>query len=141
MLRHVGNLPVRDKHFIIRSDDACAELLLVSAAMDLLRKNGSARTTAGSRKIMVTITNEVAGFTKAEKEKPYQGKGLFRNILQALQKSRQHAARRVIINYAHLLPEGIKPVDLLPFISSDCTQSGDGEAHGLGNPSTISPRS
>jgi len=106
-----------------------------------LRKNGSARTTAGSRKIMVTITNEVAGFTKAEKEKPYQGKGLFRNILQALQKSRQHAARRVIINYAHLLPEGIKPVDLLPFISSDCTQSGDGEAHGLGNPSTISPRS
>ena len=70
---------------------------------------------------MVTVTNDVADFVDVAAEISSQRKGLLKHILHALHKSKELTARRVIIKYAHLLPEGVKPADILPFISSDQT--------------------
>jgi hypothetical protein len=43
--------------------------------------------------------------------------------LRSLQQSRIHEARRAIVRYAHLLPEGQKAADVLRFIAADQTDS------------------
>jgi hypothetical protein len=48
-----------------------------------------------------------------------QRKGQFVRILRSLQQSRMHEAHRVIVKYAHLLPEGQNAADVLPFIAAD----------------------
>ena len=70
---------------------------------------------------MVTVTNDAAAFVDVAEEIPSQHNGLLKHILHALHKSKELTARRVIIKYADLLPEGVKPADILPFISSDQT--------------------
>jgi hypothetical protein len=69
--------------------------------------------------IMHTTTYCVAGFAKAATENAPQRKGLFVRILHSLQQSRIHEARRVIVKYAHLLPEGQKAANVLPFVAAD----------------------
>jgi hypothetical protein len=68
---------------------------------------------------MNATTYDVAGFTNAATENAPQRKGLFGHILHSLQQSRIHHARRVIVTYSHLLPEGQKAADVLPFIAAD----------------------
>jgi hypothetical protein len=68
---------------------------------------------------MPTTVYDVAGLANAATENAQQRIGLFVHILRALQKSRIRDARRVIENYAHLLPDGQKAADVLPFIASD----------------------
>jgi hypothetical protein len=82
---------------------------------------------------MATVTSDIAGLAKAEAENSPQRKGLLIRILHALQASRSREARRVIIKYAHLLPDGVKPADILPFIASDQIHLGDAVARSLGN--------
>jgi hypothetical protein len=61
---------------------------------------------------------DVAGIAKAATEHAQQRNGLFVRILRSLQQSRMREARRVIARYAHLLPEGQKASDVLPFIAA-----------------------
>ena len=82
---------------------------------------------------MVNITSDVAGLANAAAENRSQRKGLLMRILHALQAVRAREARRVIIKYAHLLPDGVKPADILPFIASGQTHLGDAVARSLGN--------
>lgn len=51
-----------------------------------------------------------------------QCKAFFMLVVRALQESRAHEARRVIDNYAHLLPENVKPPDIPPSIAVDRSQ-------------------
>jgi hypothetical protein len=67
----------------------------------------------------MTTTYDVAGFANAATEKTSKRKSLFVRILHAVQQSRMEHARRVIAMYAHLLPEGQKASDVLPFIAAD----------------------
>ena len=55
----------------------------------------------------------------AATENATQRKGLFVGILHSLQQSRMHEARRVIVKFAHLLPEGQNAADVLSFIAAD----------------------
>ena len=70
---------------------------------------------------MVTVTNDATAFVDVAAVVPSQRKGLLKHILHALHKSQECTARRAIIKYADLLPEGVKPADVMPFISSDQT--------------------
>jgi len=74
---------------------------------------------------MVTVTSDVAGLANGEAENASQRKGLFMQILRSLRETQVHNARRMIVMYAHLLPEGVKPADVLPFIAADQVYSGD----------------
>jgi hypothetical protein len=82
---------------------------------------------------LVNITSDVAGLANAAAENRSQRMGLHIRILHALQAARMCEARRVIIKYAHLLPDGAKPADILPFIASDQTHLSDAVARSLGN--------
>ena len=62
----------------------------------------------------ITFTDQAAVTENAP-----QRIGPFVRILRSLQQSRMHEARRVIVNYAHLLPEGQNAADVLPFIAAD----------------------
>lgn len=68
---------------------------------------------------MVTVTSDAAALANFTVENGSPREGFFRPIWRALQKSRAHEARRVIVTYAHLLPEGMKPVEVLTFITAD----------------------
>jgi len=65
---------------------------------------------------MDAATYDVASFANAATENAPQRNGLFGRILRSLQQARMHQARRVIVKYAHLLPEGQKAADVMPFI-------------------------
>jgi hypothetical protein len=88
---------------------------------------------------MVTFTSDVAGLADAAAGNASPRKELFRHMsrllfrsaLRALRENRVRAARRVIVTYAHLLPEGVKPADVLPFIASDQVHSGNAIARSL----------
>lgn len=68
---------------------------------------------------MVTVTSDVTGLANAAAANASLPKGLFMCSLRALQISRAREARRVIVTYAHLLPEGVKPANVIPFIATD----------------------
>jgi len=68
---------------------------------------------------VVTVTYDVTGLANAAAAKASLPKGLFMCILRALQISRAREARRVIVTHAHLLPEGVRPANVIPFIATD----------------------
>lgn len=72
---------------------------------------------------MHATTYDIAGFANAVSENAPKRKGLFGHILHSLQQSRMREARRVIANYAHLLPDSQKAADVLPFIAADQAHS------------------
>jgi hypothetical protein len=82
---------------------------------------------------MAIFAFDVAGLANAASENASLRKELFRHmllppfkrILRALQDNRVRDARRVIVTYAHLLPEGVKPANVLPFIAIEDVHSGD----------------
>jgi hypothetical protein len=64
---------------------------------------------------MDAATYDVAGFAEDATETAPR-KGIFVRILHSLQKSQMDRARRMIVKYARLLPEGQKPADVMPFL-------------------------
>lgn len=63
-------------------------------------------------------TYDVAAVADAATENAPQSKGLLVRILRSPQQSLMHEKRRVIVRYAHLLPEG-HAADVLRFIAAD----------------------
>jgi hypothetical protein len=74
---------------------------------------------------MATITSDAAALANVTVEDGSPREGFFRPIWRALQKSRSREARRVIVTYAHLLPEGIKSAEVPPFVTADEVYLGD----------------
>jgi hypothetical protein len=74
---------------------------------------------------MITVTSDVASFANGATEKKSQRTGLFVRILRALHENRAREARRVIIKYAHLLPEGVKLTDVSFSVMVDQVHFGD----------------
>lgn len=74
---------------------------------------------------MATVTSNAAALANVTVENGSPREGFFRPIWRGLQKSRSREARRVIVTYAHLLPEGIKPAEVLSFIAAEEVYVGD----------------
>jgi hypothetical protein len=74
---------------------------------------------------MAAITSDAAALANVTVENGSPREGFFRPIWRALQKSRAHEAWRIIVTYAHLLPEGIKPAEVLSFIAAEEVYVGD----------------